>query len=252
MIPVLRRGDPVDAFPDPSHALRDPDGLLAMGGDLSPARLMAAYRRGIFPWYGPGDPILWWSPDPRAVLRPGAVHCSRRLARSMRKSGFRASLNEDFVAVVEGCAAPRGTNAGTWLVAEMQSAYARLHRLGVAHSFELWDDTRLIGGLYGLALGRAFFAESMFSRAPDASKMLLIIMGEQLARRGFRLIDAQVASPHLLRMGAESWPRARFLEELAGALAEEPLEPLASLDEDLRRPAGAIGGCAAVEQVPAM
>lgn len=252
MIPVLRRGDPVDGFPDPARALREPDGLLAMGGDLSPARLIAAYRRGIFPWYGPGDPILWWSPDPRAVLRPGAVHCSRRLARSMRKSAFRASLDEAFVAVLEGCAAPRGPASGTWLVAEMQLAYARLHRLGVAHSFELWDGARLIGGLYGLALGRAFFAESMFSRVPDASKMLMIIAGEQLARRDFRLIDAQVASPHLLRMGAELWPRARFLTELAGALAGDTAGPLESLDADLRTPAGAIGRCAAVEQVPAM
>ncbi|HMM45657.1 MAG TPA: leucyl/phenylalanyl-tRNA--protein transferase [Candidatus Macondimonas sp.] len=252
MITVLRPGDPVDGFPDPALALREPDGLLAMGGDLSAARLLAAYRRGIFPWYGPGDPILWWSPDPRAVLRPGAVHCSRRLARSMRKSAFRASLDEDFVAVLEGCAAPRGPDAGTWLVADMQAAYARLHRLGVAHSFELWDAERLIGGLYGLALGRVFFAESMFSRVPDASKMLLVIAGEQLARRGFRLIDAQVASPHLLRMGAELWPRARFMKELAGALAEEPSEPLEPLDEDLRTPAGALISRAAVEQVPAL
>lgn len=252
MIAVLRPGDPLDAFPDPSLALREPDGLLAIGGDLSAARLLAAYRLGIFPWYNPGDPILWWSPDPRAVLRPGAVHCARRLARSMHKCSFRASLDEAFVAVLEACAAPRGPDTGTWLVAEMRLAYARLHRLGVAHSFELWTGERLIGGLYGLALGRVFFAESMFSRVPDASKMLLIIMGEQLGRRGFRLIDAQVASPHLLRMGAELWPRARFLKELAGALAEEPSEPLAPLDADLRTPAGAVASRAAVEQAPAL
>ena len=253
MITMLRAQDPPEYFPDPAHALREPNGLLAAGGDLSPARLSAAYRQGIFPWYNPGDPILWWSPDPRAVLLPSAIHVSHRLRRRMRQMPYRASLNEAFMQVLAACAAPRRAGAGTWLTAEMQQAYIRLHHLGHAHSVELWRDTELVGGLYGVALGRAFFGESMFSRVPDASKMLLVLLGAQLARRGFRLLDGQVVSEHLLRMGAQLWPRARFLQELAHAVVQSPCSPLTPLDEDLLSPAGAVPVVSdAVEQEPAL
>lgn len=253
MITVLRPQDPPDRFPDPGRALREPNGLLAIGGDLSPPRLVAAYRQGIFPWYNPGEPILWWSPDPRAILLPTAVHVSHRLRRSLRQAPYRVSLDEAFPRVVAACAAPRKSGAGTWLVPEMQQAYGELHQAGFAHSIELWQGADLVGGLYGIALGRAFFGESMFSRVPDASKMLLAILGQQLARRGFRLIDGQVASDHLLRMGAQLWPRERFLRELALAIAQSPYSPLTPLDADLLTPAGAVPGShAPVEQEPAL
>lgn len=253
MITVLRPQDPPDRFPDPASALREPNGLLAIGGDLSPTRLVAAYRRGIFPWYNPGEPILWWSPDPRAILLPTAVHVSHRLRRRMRQAPYRVSLDEAFPQVVAACAAPRKSGAGTWLVPAMQQAYSELHHAGFAHSIELWQGADLVGGLYGIALGQAFFGESMFSRVPDASKMLLAILAQQLARRGYRLIDGQVASDHLLRMGAQLWTRERFLYELALALAQSPSSPLTPLDADLLTPAGAvIGNHAPVEQEPAL
>jgi leucyl/phenylalanyl-tRNA--protein transferase len=253
MITVLHPHDPPDRFPDPAHAVREPNGLLAIGGDLSLPRLVAAYQRGIFPWYNSGEPILWWSPDPRAILLPTEIHVSRRLRRRMRETPYRVSLNEAFHQVVAACAAPRHSGPGTWLVPEMQQAYGRLHRHGLAHSIELWQDTELVGGLYGVALGQAFFGESMFSRVPDASKMLLVILGQQLARRGYRFIDGQVASDHLLRMGAQLWARERFLQELALAISQTPSSPLTPLDADLLTPAGAVSKhCAPVEQEPAM
>jgi len=253
MITVLRPQDPPDCFPDPDRACREPNGLLAIGGDLSPPRLVAAYRQGIFPWYNPGEPIMWWSPDPRAILLPAAVHVSHRLRRRMRQAPYRVSLNEAFQQVVTACAAPRKSGPGTWLVPEMQQAYGHLHRAGFAHSIELWQDADLVGGLYGIALGRAFFGESMFSRVPDASKMLLAILGQQLARRGYRLIDGQVASDHLLRMGAQLWTRERFLDELALAIAQSPSSPLTPLDTDLLTPSGAVpDNHAPVEQEPAL
>lgn len=253
MITVLRPQDPPDRFPDPARACREPNGLLAIGGDLSPPRLVAAYRQGIFPWYNPGEPILWWSPDPRAILLPAAIHVSHRLRRRMRQAPYRVSLNEAFQQVVTACAAPRKSGPGTWLVPEMQQAYGHLHRAGFAHSIELWQGADLVGGLYGIALGRAFFGESMFSRVPDASKMLLAILGQQLARRGYRLIDGQVASDHLLRMGAQLWTRERFLHELAVTIAQSPSSPLTPLDADLLTPAGAVSdNHAPVEQEPAL
>ncbi|NCU00750.1 leucyl/phenylalanyl-tRNA--protein transferase [Candidatus Macondimonas diazotrophica] len=249
MIPMLQPDDPPDHFPDPARALRHPDGLLAFGGDLSAERLVAAYQRGIFPWYNEGDPILWWSPDPRTVLLPAAIHRSRRLERRMRQARYRASIDEAFDPVVHACAEPRGTESGTWLLPEMHAAYSRLHHSqGLAHSIELWDGDHLVGGLYGIALGRVFFGESMFSRVPDASKILLVILGCQLARRDYRLIDAQVASPHLLRMGAQLWPRPRFLQELSRAVTDDPPLPLAPLDPDLSTPGGGLVAARDIEQ----
>ncbi len=205
------------AFPHPSRALRHPNGLLAAGGDLRPERLIAAYRRGIFPWYSSGEPILWWSPDPRAVLYPTRVHVSRRLARRLRQAKYPVTLDRAFAAVIQGCAAPRRAQEGTWLTPEMQAAYQALHGLGVAHSIEVWNDGALIGGIYGVALGRVFFGESMFSRRPDASKIALVHLARELERRGFLLLDCQVGSAHLYRMGAVDMPRTAFLETLQWA-----------------------------------
>jgi leucyl/phenylalanyl-tRNA---protein transferase len=210
----LSRNDAADRFPPPSEALTEPNGLLAAGGDLEPERLLAAYRRGIFPWYADGQPILWWSPDPRCVLRPGGVHVSRSLRRSLIKGGFELRIDTAFEQVVEGCAAPRHYTDSTWITAEMAAAYARLHRLGWAHSFETWRDGELVGGLYGVALGRVFFGESMFARATDASKVALVNLAKQLRERSFELIDCQVASAHVMSLGASTLPRATFLASL--------------------------------------
>ncbi len=219
-IPWLPPQDPEAPFPPVTGALRDPDGLLAAGGDLEPARLLRAYRHGIFPWFGPGEPILWWSPDPRAVLHPERLHVSRRLARTLRQGRFTVSYDTCFARVVEACAAPRPESRGTWITPQMQAAYVRLHDLGHAHSIEVWREATLVGGLYGVALGRVFFGESMFSRERDASKVALAHLCARLCRLGFGLLDCQVVSGHLLRMGAEQLPRARFvalLDTLADA-----------------------------------
>lgn len=202
---------PPDAFPPVEEALTEPNGLLAAGGDLTPQRLLAAYKRGIFPWYQDGQPILWWSPDPRAVLKLDALKVSRSLRRSLRNRGYEFRIDTAFDAVVAGCAAPRSYGAGTWITADMAEAYARLHRLGWAHSFETWAEGRLVGGLYGVAIGRAFFGESMFSRVTDASKVALVHGVEYLRARGARLIDCQVASAHTRSLGAIDLPRAEFL-----------------------------------------
>lgn len=223
---------PAGAFPDPSRALRHPNGLLAAGGDLSPERLIAAYQRGIFPWYSAGEPILWWSPDPRTVFLPGAVHVSRRLARRLRRAEFSVTLDRDFVTVVRACAGPRRDHAGTWLTPEMQQAYCRLHALGIAHSVEVWADGELAGGLYGVALGRAFFGESMFSRRSDASKVALAVLSRQLQLWDFLVFDCQVGSPHLYRMGAIDMPRRQFLELVQRAtLGDRPAPGTWHLDE---------------------
>ena len=216
------RLDPADptAFPPATLALDDPDGLLAVGGDLSPERLLAAYRQGIFPWYSEGQPILWWSPDPRTVLYPDRIHVSRRLARTLRRTALRFTADHAFEAVVAGCAEPRTGQGGTWITGAMAQAYARLHRLGRAHSVEVWDGDRLVGGIYGVAMGRVFFGESMFSRVRDASKMAMVRLGERLTTWGYRLIDAQVYNPHLARLGAETLPRSRFLELLDAYCSE--------------------------------
>src|SRR5579885_642162 len=169
-------GVPPERFPDPSLALRDPNGLLAFGGDLSPQRLLAAYERGIFPWFSEGDPLLWWSPDPRCVFRTDGVHVSRRLARTLRRSPWRLSIDRAFDDVMRGCAAPRGGEPGTWITPDMIAAYTHLHEMGHAHSLEVWDRDELVGGIYGVGIGRAFSAESMFSHVPDASKTALLAL----------------------------------------------------------------------------
>lgn len=209
-----------ELLPDPRNALSEPNGLLAFGGDLSPQRLIAAYTRGIFPWYSEGDPLLWWSPDPRCVFATDGVHRSRSLARFLRKSAWQWSMDQAFEDVMRACAAPREGQQGTWITRDMITAYTNLHLLGYAHSLEVWDCDVLVGGLYGVAVGRMFSAESMFSRRTNASKVALHALAHALRGRGFPLIDAQVPNPHLLRMGAHEMPRARFLAELARLTAE--------------------------------
>ena len=201
---------PDQDFPDVEQALREPDGLLAAGGDLSPQRVLSAYRRGIFPWYSEGQPILWWSPDPRAVLFPTDLKLSRSLRRTLRRCRFDITWDSAFEQVIDACAAPRAGAGGTWITPEMATAYTRLHRLGYAHSVEARVDGKLVGGLYGIALGRVFFGESMFSRMPDASKVAFAHLVRQLHHWGFELIDCQVYSDHLASLGARTVPRAEF------------------------------------------
>lgn len=198
-------------FPDPSFALEEPNGLLAVGGDLSPARLLNAYRQGIFPWYSNGQPILWWSPDPRAVLFPDSFKISRSLRKTLRKRLFRITLDTAFDAVIDACSEPRGKNDGTWITGEMRQAYIQLHRIGFAHSVECWEGDELIGGLYGISMGKVFFGESMFSRRTDASKIGFAHLIEQLKDWEFGLIDCQVHSGHLASLGAEDITRDEFL-----------------------------------------
>jgi leucyl/phenylalanyl-tRNA--protein transferase len=213
-----------EQFPPPSEALTEPNGLLAAGGDLTPERLLSAYTRGIFPWYQEGQPILWWCPDPRAVLAPGDLKVSRSLRRSVAKRGFEFRVDTEFEHVVAACAEPRRYGGGTWITAEMAAAYARMHRLGWAHSFETWNAGVLVGGLYGIAIGRVFFGESMFTRVTDASKVALVHAVEMLRERSFELIDCQVASAHTTSLGATEMPRARFLRRLA-ELCDPPGTP---------------------------
>lgn len=202
-------------FPPVTEALIEPDGLLAAGGDLSPARLLTAYTRGIFPWYTEGQPVLWWSPDPRAVLFPNELHVSRSLRRRLRSGAYHTRTDSDFTGVIRGCAAPRASGGGTWLTPAMMSAYQRLHALGHAHSIETWQADRLVGGLYGVCLGQVFFGESMFSTVPDASKVALVRLMEIARERGIVLIDCQVPSAHLQSLGSRSIPRRDFLALLA-------------------------------------
>jgi leucyl/phenylalanyl-tRNA--protein transferase len=217
--------DAPEWFPPPEQALDDPEGLLAAGGDLSPARLLAAYRRGIFPWYSPGQPVLWWSPDPRTVLFPEEFKVSRSLAKTLRNGQFRIAMDEDFSGVIDGCAAPRPHAPGTWITPEMREAYLRLHRLGHAHSIETWRGGELLGGLYGVRLGGVFFGESMFSRARDASKVALAHLVQVCGRNSIGVIDCQLASRHLSSLGARSIPRAQFLALLKEWVRLEP-DPL--------------------------
>lgn len=214
MIPWLDKGAP---FPPVRSALREPNGLLAAGGDLSPERLLEGYSRGIFPWYSEGDPILWWSPNPRMVLFPAEFKISRSLGKSLRNRSYETRFDCAFGDVIASCAAPRKGEPGTWIGAAMSGAYRELHRLGYAHSVETWIDGELAGGLYGVALGRVFFGESMFSRARDASKIALAALVAHLKSSGFGLIDCQMHTRHLETLGAREIPRARFsrlLEEL--------------------------------------
>jgi leucyl/phenylalanyl-tRNA--protein transferase len=215
-VPVFRLDGRL-VFPRPELA---EDGLLAVGGDLSPERLLLAYSLGIFPWYDEGQPILWHSPDPRAVLPAAELHVPRRLERTLRAGRFRVTFDAAFAGVVDACAvAPRPGQRGTWITREMRRAYKRLHRAGYAHSAEAWLGDRLAGGIYGVSLGGAFFGESMFARVPDASKVALVTLVRAAARRGIGLLDCQVASEHMARFGARDWPRATFLAALGEALA---------------------------------
>ena len=223
-----------DAFPPPDEALKEPNGLLAVGGDLSPERLLCAYPSGIFPWYEHDQPILWWSPDPRAVLFPADLHVSRRLARTLRRSTLRLSADTALGGVIEGCAAPRRGGGGTWITPAMHEAYRRLHELGWAHSFEAWDGGDLVAGLYGVAVGRVFFGESMFGRVSNASKVVLVRAVEYLAARGFELVDCQVWSAHLKSFGATTLPRTQFLRALE-ALCEPRGKPFLWAEDFARR-----------------
>ena len=207
-------GDP-EAFPPVDTALDEPPGLVAAGGDLSIERLIAAYRRGIFPWYSPGQPILWWSPDPREVLYPGEFRRSRSLAKRERNAGFDVRWNSAFAAVLEACAAPRDSDGGgTWITAEMHEAYCALHAAGVAQSVETWRGGQLVGGLYGVRLGGVFFGESMFSRETDASKIALSALVRAAPELGIELIDCQMPTRHLASLGSRALPREVFLREL--------------------------------------
>ncbi len=211
LIPWL---DETFEFPDIKGALDDPNGLLAAGGDLNPLRLLNAYRNGIFPWFDDHQPILWWSPDPRAVILPEHIHISRSLAKHIRRDDFRISFDEAFSDVVQACAAPRSYSDGTWITDEMHAAYCEIHRMGYAHSLEVWQQDSLIGGLYGISLGKLFFGESMFSNTTNGSKIALVALAKQLQSWQFPLIDCQIPNPHLSSMGAIEISRADFTKYL--------------------------------------
>ena len=233
-LPWLDPRDDSQPFPHPERALDEPQGLLAAGGSLSPRRLLRAYRHGIFPWYSPGQPILWWSPDPRLVLFPERINVSRSLRKTLRKAMFSGTADTDFAAIMSACAAPRDPYSGTWITPEMQRAYCRLHDLGHAHSIEIWHQGELVGGLYGVTVGRVFYGESMFSLMSDASKVALALLAAQLRRWNFALIDCQVRTEHLSRMGAVEIPRADFLALLQRyCVLPSQLGPW-RLDADLR------------------
>lgn len=214
MIPWLERDDP---FPPLASALKHPNGLLAAGADLSPGRLLAAYRQGIFPWYSAGEPLLWWSPDPRMVLIPSALKISRSLAKTLRNRDHEIRFDSAFEAVMQGCAtrgadaaAPGADDIGTWITADMRAAYLRLHELGYAHCVETWIDGKLAGGLYGVAVGRMFYGESMFTRVRDASKLAMVHLVRRLERQGYGMIDCQMHTPHLASLGASAIARSAF------------------------------------------
>jgi leucyl/phenylalanyl-tRNA--protein transferase len=223
------------AFPSPEEA--ELSGLLAVGGDLEPDRLLLAYARGIFPWYSEGDPILWFSPDPRMILLPDALRISRRLARVLRQTRLEVRLDTDFEGVIRGCAtAKRPGGGGTWITKDMIRAYCRLHEMGYAHAMEAWDQDRLVGGVYGVSLGGFFFAESMFTLRSDASKIALVALVRQLQAWRFDLVDCQIYTDHLARFGAVEWPRRRFLEVLERSLKKETRRGRWRLEGDPIRP----------------
>ncbi len=230
MLYLLEGTDPNTPFPDPNTAETEPNGLLAVGGDLSPRRLLNAYCQGLFPWYSEDQPILWWSPDPRMVLYPTELHVSRRLRKTLRRGRLEVSVDRAFEAVIQACAGPRRGATGTWLLSEMIDAYRRLHALGHAHSVETWLEGELVGGLYGVAQGAAFFGESMFSTVPDASKVALVSLVEHCLRTGIELIDCQVYSEHLESLGAREIPRSEFLEQIGTALTHQAPEAIWSAD----------------------
>lgn len=217
MILLLQDATP---FPPVTQALKNPNGLLAAGGDLSAARLLDAYRHGIFPWFGEGDPILWWSPDPRMVLIPAEFKCSHSLRKTLRRGAYQLRTDTAFEQVMRACAAPRDGQDGTWIQEGMVRAYCELHRLGYAHSVETWMDDELVGGLYGIAIGRMFYGESMFSRRTDASKIALAHLCAQLQRWDFGMIDCQMNTAHLASLGAREIPRQAFVAQVARLTAE--------------------------------
>jgi leucyl/phenylalanyl-tRNA--protein transferase len=219
-LPLLDEWAP-DRFPDPRTALKEPNGLLAFGGDLAPPRLRAAYAQGIFPWFNEGEPILWWSPDPRCVFRTADLRVNRSLRRQLSRQRWTLTADHAFREVMLACAAPRAGQPGTWISADMIEAYTALHAQGHAHSIEVWDGTRLVGGIYGVVSGRLFSGESMFSGESGGSKVALIALARLLQAWGFPLIDAQVGNPHLIGLGAIEVPRALFLYQIE-ALREQP------------------------------
>jgi len=231
MIPLLQRDS---RFPPLSQALTDPNGLLAAGGDLSPRRLLDAYQHGIFPWFSPDDPILWWSPDPRMVLFPSEFSISHSLRKTLRKGAYVVRTDSAFEQVMRACAAPRGEENGTWITEGMIAAYGELHRLGYAHSIEVWMDNELAGGLYGVAIGQMFYGESMFSRRSDASKIALAHLARQLERWNFGMIDCQMYTPHLASLGARAIPRAEFIARLQELINCAPVTRF-QFDTDLFR-----------------
>jgi leucyl/phenylalanyl-tRNA--protein transferase len=213
-VPYTLLGDDPEEWP-PSEATHS-DGILAFGGDLRPQRLVAAYARGIFPWYSEGLPILWHCPDPRFVLEPQSLHVPKSLEKNLRRGLYEVRLDSAFEDVIDGCAkTKRPGQRGTWITRDMRAAYVQLYRMGLAHSAEAWDDGTLVGGLYGICLGDVFFGESMFARAPDASKVAFVTLVRQLTAWGIALVDCQQETEHLARFGAVSWPRARFVRAVA-------------------------------------
>lgn len=210
----LSPSDAPEAFPNVADALTDPDGLLAAGGDLDSARILFAYRKGIFPWYDDGQPILWWSPDPRCILRPADLHLSRRLRQQIRNSGAELRFNQAFPDVIRACAGERKSQQGTWITGDMMAAFEQLHGDGWAHSIEVWEDKQLVGGIYGLCIGRVFFGESMFSARPNTSKMALLGLTLHMQAEGLELLDCQVVSQHLMTLGATTIDRAEFTKIL--------------------------------------
>jgi len=229
-IPWLGLRDP---FPPVEQALVEPNGLLAAGGDLSPERLLDAYSKGIFPWFNDEDPVLWWSPDPRMVLFPRELHVSRTLRRVIKSCKFRLTLDSAFTSVMEGCAGPRAKQSGTWITTDMLEAYARLAELGYAHSVEVWTENELSGGLYGVAFGRIFFGESMFSRRSNASKVALACLARQLERWDFELIDCQMSTEHLASLGAREISRSDFLQQVRRGVVRSSVPAPWRLDDGL-------------------
>ncbi len=214
MLHLLDPDNPSASFPNVNLAEKEPNGLLALGGDLSPERLINAYRHGIFPWYSDDQPILWWSPNPRTILRPKQLKVSRSLQKTLRNKAFFVSFDRHFDHVVKNCASPRGDGNGTWITTEMEAAYMQLHEQHIAHSVEVWFEGKLVGGLYGVAIGRVFFGESMFSRMSDASKVGFVHLTSHLIGWGYQLIDCQVYSDHLSSLGAQEITRDCFSDDL--------------------------------------
>lgn len=214
MPPLIWLNEHDYSFPDPEQALSEPNGFIAMGGDLAPERLLKAYQTGIFPWYEEGQPLLWWSPDPRMVLFPDEFHLAKSLHKRLRRGDYRVTSDLDFNAVINACAGPRRHTDGTWITHDMREAYRRLHDMGFAHSLEVWRGQELAGGLYGIALGKVFFGESMFSHEADASKVALFALSQYLLQQGYSLIDCQVSSTHLASLGAREIPRKLFCSYL--------------------------------------